>query len=346
MNKAISTMAATAALVAGQLLLPFGGAAPASAASWTVAGGDEFNGASVDSAKWRTYDPSWGTGLYGESDPNTLHCLTKNNVSVGGGAAVIKAKKQTVNCGGKSRQYTSGFLTSGEAGKYYPLYGRFEIRARIPHAQGIWPAFWLRHVNGASVAEIDIVEVFHSSGPGSNVNTLHFPNSIGKNVAKIGKQFETPVKGSGGWHTFAVDIEQVYPGRDDAVRFTFWQDGAKTLTYTNTRAGAFTSVKDKSRVWNIAINTAVGGTYVGNPDQKLGWFPAMTGACSLERGQRKTSDAASCGKERSQGKWYNNDIPSAPAPNKVPDIWLAPWNYTSGATSDYHIDYFRYYKKA
>lgn len=339
-------MLATAALVASQVLLPLGGPVSASAATWTPAGGDEFNGSSLDTSKWRPYDPSWGTGRYGQSDPNTLHCLTKNNISVSSGAAVIKAKKQSMNCSGKSTSYTSGFLTSGEAGKYYPLYGRFEMRARIPHAQGIWSAFWLRHISGASVAEVDVVEVFHSSSPGANTNTLHFPNSIGKNVAKIGRQFETAVKGSGGWHTFAVDIEQVYAGRDDVVRFTFWQDGVKTMSYTNTKASAFTSVKDKNRVWNIAINTAVGGTWAGHPDQKLGWFPAMGGACSLERGQRKTTNASSCGKERTQGKWYNNDIPRAPAPNGVPDIWLAPWSTSAGATSNYYIDYFRYYKKS
>lgn len=347
MRKAISIIAVTAALVTGQTVLSVAGATPASAVTWTRADGDEFNGTSVDASRWVAYDPASGMGLYGDSDPNTLHCLTKKNVVVSGGAAIIKSRKEAMTCNrSKPVKYTSGFLSSGEAGKYYPLYGRFEVRARIPHGQGIWPAFWLRHISGANVAEVDIVEVFHASGPGSNTSTLHFPSSIGKNVSKIGKQFEPAVKGTGGWHTFSVDIEQVYAGRDDVVKFTFWQDGVKTLEYTNTKAGAFTSVQDKSRVWNVALNTAVGGTWSGHPDQKLGWTPAMAGACVLERPQRKTTDYPSCRVERSAGRWYNNDIPSAPAPDGVPDIWLAPWNYTAGSTADYYIDYFRYYKKS
>ena len=32
-------------------------------------------------------------------------------------------------------------IGSREVGKYYAGYARFEIRAKVPHAQGLWPAF-------------------------------------------------------------------------------------------------------------------------------------------------------------------------------------------------------------
>lgn len=312
---------------------------------WRYVSGDEFSGSSLDTSKWMAYDPSNGRARYGNADPNILHCLTKNNVAVSGGYATLKSRKESKTCGSVTTGYTSAFLGSGDAGRYYPLYGRLEIRARIPHGQGIWPAFWLRHVNGASAAEIDVVEVFHHSDPGSVTQTVHFPSSIGTNVAKKGPWFESAVKGTGGWHTFAVDIVQVYPGRDDTVKFTFWVDSTKTLEYTNTNATKWTSVSDKSRVWNIAINTAVGGTHAGHPDQNLGWDKAGGGRCALERPQRSTTSASSCSKERTPGKWYNDTISKAPATDGAPDIWLAPWTYGQ-ASADYVIDHFRYYTKA
>lgn len=314
-------------------------------AGWRYVSGDEFDGSTLNTSKWMAYDPSNGRARYGNADPNTLHCLTKNNVGVTGGTAVIKAKKQSLSCSGTTTNYSSAFLGSGDAGTYYPLYGRFEIRARVPHGQGLWSGFWLRHVNGSSAAEIDVVETFHHTDPGSVTQTVHFPTSLGTNVAKKGPWVESPVKGTGGWHTYAVDIVQVYAGRDDVVKFTFWVDDRKTLEYTNTAATKWTNVANKSRVWNIALNTTVGGTQAGHPDQNLGWDKGSGGRCTLERPQRLTTNAASCSKERTPGKWYNDTITKAPATNGVADIWLAPWNYGQ-ASADYVLDYFRYYTKA
>lgn len=314
-------------------------------AGWRYVSGDEFSGSSLDTSRWMAYDPSNGRARYGSSDPNTVHCLTKNNVTVGGGMATVKAKKQQLSCSGTTTRYSSGFLGSGDAGRYYPLYGRYEIRARVPHGQALWSGFWLRHVNGSSAAEVDVVETFHVIDPGSVTQTVHFPTSLGTNVAKKSPLVENAVKGTGGWHTYAVDIVQVYSGRHDVVKFTFWVDDRKTLEYTNTSATKWTSVSDKSRVWNIALNLAVGGLHAGHPDNNLGWTKAAGGRCALERPQRSTTSAASCARERTPGKWYNDTITKAPATDGVADIWLAPWNYGQ-ASADYVIDYFRYYAKA
>lgn len=314
-------------------------------AGWVYTGGDEFNGTKLDQSKWLAYDVSNYLSRYGNADPYFLPCLSDDNVVVRNGAATLQAKKQSVTCQGYQSNYTSAFLGSGEVGTYYPLYGRFEMRARIPHGQGIWPAFWLRHINGSSSAEVDVVEVFHAADPGSVLQTLHFPKTVGYNVTKTGVNFESAVKGTGGWHTFAVDIEQVYPNRHDAVKFTFWVDNLKTLEYVNTNATQWTSLPDRNKAWNIAINTAVGGEWAGHPDQKLGWFPVRGGRCSLERPQRTTSDAAGCDDERTAGRWYSPQIPKAPSQDGKPDIWLAPWNYGQ-PSADYVIDYFRHYRKA
>ena len=90
-------------------------AVPGTRPGWTLVGGDEFDGASLNTSKWKPY-----YNTYGDSN-NELACLTPNNVSQSGGTVKITAKKQTVTCsGGTTEQFTSGFLGSRETGTYYP----------------------------------------------------------------------------------------------------------------------------------------------------------------------------------------------------------------------------------
>ena len=309
---------------------------------WQLVAGDEFAGDAVDQSLWTIYDPGNGLGRYGSADPDSLHCLTSSNVAVDGGSVTIAARPETRQCGEGESAYTSGFLGSRESGKYYPLYGRFEFRARVPHGQGVWPALWLRHVDGSSSAEVDVAEVFHSTDPGAMRQSLHFPNSVGYNAASEATPFETPVPGVGDWHTYAVEITP--EGSDDEqVRFAFSIDGRTTLEYVNPDASSWTGVEDQTSVWDIAINVAVGGQHVGNPDENLGWLSAQGGQCSLERPQRKTSDAASCSLERTPGAEYNAVLTSAPEPDGQDDIWLAPWNYGTEALMS--VDYVRFYER-
>ena len=54
------------------------------------------------------------------------------------------------------------------AGKKEFLYGRFEVRARIPVAKGAWPAIWTlgSNMEWPSCGEIDIMEYYQ-------INTLY-----------------------------------------------------------------------------------------------------------------------------------------------------------------------------
>src|SRR3546814_10043578 len=100
--------------------------------------------------------------------------------------------------------------------------------AKVPHAQGMWPAFWLRHRNGAGVAEVDIMEYFHSQVPGRTTGTLHLDGR--HNISKRSIPFEAPTA-TPGWHTWAVEIEPVAAG----VQFTFLLDGTPYHSSTDTQ---------------------------------------------------------------------------------------------------------------
>lgn len=254
---------------------------------------DEFSTSSVDASRWGVYHNNYGSGN------NELECNTPSNVGVSAGILTITGKKQTYACPqGGTKNYTSAFLGSRDAttARYYPLYGRFEIKAKVPHGQGLWPAFWLRHKAGSSAAEVDIVELFHNQSPGKVTSTLHFPNSIGSNVSKKSTAFETAVQGTGGWHTFAVEI---VPASAGAVKFTFFVDNAQTLTYTNTNASSWTNGYETA-AWDIAVNLAIGGNWVGAPDAQLGYLP-YPNKCSLSYSTPANNDPTTCSKT---GIWF------------------------------------------
>lgn len=232
---------------------------------WTLYWSDEFDGDSVDETSWRVYHNTYGDGN------NELACLTPNNVSVRDGALHIVAKREQVTCpSGSQRQFTSGFLGTRERGLYFPRFARFEMRAKLPHMNALWPAFWLRHRDGASVAEIDIMEYFHASTPGQTSIALHLHGTY--NILKGNRDFEAPTL-TPGWHTWAVEVE---PGEGNQICLRYLVD-EQEVTPNGRPAGQPVCLDDPGAfgrypgepLFDIAVNLAVGGNWVGHPDGPL-----------------------------------------------------------------------------
>ena len=70
-----------------------------------------------------------------------------------------------------NNEYVSGILTS--QGSFSQKFGYFEIRAKIPVGQGVWPAFWMLADNGGWPPEIDMMEG-RGQRPGDVVMTTHW----------------------------------------------------------------------------------------------------------------------------------------------------------------------------
>lgn len=233
--------------------------------NWKLYWSDEFNTSSLDTSRWGAYHNTYGDGNKEEA------CLTPSNVTSSNGTLKITSKKEAITCPGATQdQFSSGFIGSRDAPAkvYYPAFARYEIRAKVPHAQGLWPAFWLRHVGGSSVAEIDVMEYFHAQVPGKITQTLHLPQEVGRNIAKKSTSFETARAGVGDWHTYRVDI--IPFENDTKAQIVYYIDGIETLRYTPTAFGWLNNY-DKNRMFDIALNTAVGGTWNGHPDDPPGW---------------------------------------------------------------------------
>lgn len=193
-----------------------------------------------------------------------------------------------------SRPWSSGMMSTRDAvvPKYFPLFARFEIRARLPHGQGLLPAFWLRRKSGgASWGEVDIMEYFFNYRPGYTKMSLHFPQTLGVNATQQLFQFETPVAGTGAFHTWDMEIAPAGENSDpllDPITFTGHCDGVQSSFYKLTDVQTIRDLNMIDRTtgqkidpanpdlsWDICVNNAVGGQWVGQPDQQLGYLPIV-----------------------------------------------------------------------
>jgi beta-glucanase (GH16 family) len=160
---------------------------------------DEFdNNGAVNSTKWfhQTQLPAGGSWFNGEVQHYTNQ-LT--NSFVNGGFLNIVSKKEPFTDQGITKQYTSARLNS----KFAFLYGRVDIRAKIPTNQGTWPALWLLGkninedggffdaqfgtTNWPACGEIDIMEhgITQSQPAGYVQSAIHTPSSFGNTINHV-----------------------------------------------------------------------------------------------------------------------------------------------------------------
>lgn len=136
---------------------------------WVLVFEDEFIGTDINYDVWRNDFP-WGRNLYCAGYPEFF--TNGDNFDVINGKLKLIVDEETVNerimddwdddeemmCGdtfnGYNKRwfdYTSGMIYS----KQKFIYGKFEIRCKIPTIKKLWPAFWLY---GSCAQEIDVFE--------------------------------------------------------------------------------------------------------------------------------------------------------------------------------------------
>jgi len=118
-----------------------------------VEAGNEFDSDGAPNAANWTYDLGTGSGGWGNGEIQS-YTDDASNVIVEDGMLKITARKDGSN-------YTSARLKSIDL--YEFKYGRVEVSAKLPVAQGTWPAIWMLGANFPEVGwprcgEIDIME--------------------------------------------------------------------------------------------------------------------------------------------------------------------------------------------
>ncbi|BCX46460.1 endo-1,3-beta-glucanase [Haloferula helveola] len=267
------------------LLLLFFVLLPLHAEEWKLVWSDEFEGTEVDPKKWGfqigngffNYDANQWIHGWGN---NELQYYTEDNAAVRDGKLVITARKESLHgCG-----YTSARLrTMTRDGKplFSQCYGRFEVRAKLPKGQGLWPAIWMLpddnpYGGWAASGEIDIMEA-RGQEPGKVLGTIHYGGKWPANVHSGGEHEFPEGEGIDGFHTYSVEWE---PGEIrwfvDGKKFStkqFWWSGSKGGEQPKSAADLNPWPAPFDKPFHLVINLAVGGQFLGNPDASTS-FPA------------------------------------------------------------------------
>ncbi|MDH3552898.1 MAG: family 16 glycosylhydrolase, partial [Gammaproteobacteria bacterium] len=102
--------------------------------SWELVWSDEFDyEGSVDPDKWSIDE--WPARKVNDEDQ--AYTARSKNLRVEDGNLIIEAHKEDYD----NAVYTSGRVHSMGKGDF--LYGRFEVRAKLPNGKGTWPAIWM-----------------------------------------------------------------------------------------------------------------------------------------------------------------------------------------------------------
>lgn len=215
---------------------------------------DEFEGDALNAGNWTN---EIGTGEWGWGN-GELQYYRKENTAVKDGYLIITAKKE----GFEGSQYTSSRIVT--QGKQSFQYGRIDIRAKLPHGQGIWPALWLLGDNFSSVGwpksgEIDLMEMVGGGVKDSQVHgTLHWDHN-GSHASYGSGQANGPytlegAKFSDEFHVFTLIWDK------NAIK---WLVDDKQFFEVDIKPEGLSEFHQK---FFLIFNVAVGGQWPGSPD--------------------------------------------------------------------------------
>ena len=201
--------------------------------NWRPIFDDEFDGSSLNTTKWSV---GWfGSGITQPLTPAELECFDPAEVSVGGGELDLGMIAKSETCGGKTRSYASGIVTTN--GKFSFTYGFMEAKVWVPGTGGViadWPDVWLDGQNWPTDGEIDIMEGLS----GQACWHFHYPGGQPGDCSSASF--------TGGWHTFGAD----------------WEPGSITYYYDGTAVGTITSGVTSAPMYiilSLAADTVNGG---------------------------------------------------------------------------------------
>src|SRR6185436_10740760 len=97
---------------------------------WQLVWQDEFDGKELSPKKWNVLTRE-------QSKHNERQYYLPDEVYLHQGSLRLRSRKRNFG----TQNFTSGRIDTD--GRFAPVYGRFEIRARLPGGKGLWPAHWL-----------------------------------------------------------------------------------------------------------------------------------------------------------------------------------------------------------
>ncbi len=183
------------------------------------------------------------------------------NARVENGNLIIEARKDNWN----GNEYTSASINT--YGKKNILYGKIEVRAKLPTGKGTWPAIWMlgnsiqTRTNWPDCGEIDIMENvgFDPDVVHANIHTKSYNHTIGTNKGNsmiVEKPYEE-------FHVYTLQWFE--------DRMEFYIDDTRYFEFKNEQTGFETWPFDQPHY--LILNLAIGGGWGGQQGIDDSIFP-------------------------------------------------------------------------
>lgn len=223
---------------------------------WKLVWADEFEGETIRQENWtlQVGGDLWGNNELQYYTDQAENCYVQN------GRLVILGLKQSY----RNKDYTSARITT--KGKVNFLYGKIEIKAKLPQGQGLFPAFWLlptennygtRRKNG----EIDIMEMLGHK-PQVIYGVAHY--SLKNKAKSFGKYYGRQKDFINNYHIYSLEWtpQELKWSVDNQTYYSL--DLNKTFTST---------YQPYHKPFYLIMNLAIGGNWPGAPSPDT-VFPA------------------------------------------------------------------------
>lgn len=233
---------------------------PMDKGGWKLIWSEEFDYTGFpDSTKW-SYDTEGNVYQWGNNEAQYYTSGRKENAWVSDGVLRITALKEPM----EGRSYTSARLITKGKGDW--LYGRFEIRAKLPTGRGTWPAIWMlptdwEYGDWPKSGEIDIME-----NVGYDPDTIVGSSHTGKYNHAIGTQKNAKIACPDcykAFHVYALEWEE--------DEYRLYVDDQLYFTFKNEGTGYEVWPYDKR--FHILLNLAIGGNWGGQKGIDDSLFP-------------------------------------------------------------------------
>lgn len=171
---------------------------------WEQTFAEEFDTLDVSArgpgTRWTAHTP-WN-GDFGDArfmDPGDAFPFTIKD-----GILRIEARKSA------NGAWQSGLLSSSDptGSGFKQKFGYFEVRARLPRGEGVWPAFWLSSRGETGGVEVDILE-HYGHAPQRYTAAFHIWNRTDPSKSTHKHQWVNVPPGSlsTGFHTFGASVD-------------------------------------------------------------------------------------------------------------------------------------------
>lgn len=211
---------------------------------------DEFNYSGLpDSKKW-SYDTGGNASGWGNNEAQHYTADRLKNAEVKNGFLNITAVKEDF----EGKKYTSARLITKGKGDW--LYGKIEVRAKLPDGRGMWPAIWMLPTDWIyggwpASGEIDIMEnvgydPYVIVGSAHTESYNHVKGTHKNGTIKIADCYTE-------FHNYIVEWE--------AKEYRVYVDDKLYFTFKNENTGYKAWPFDKR--FHLLLNVAVGGNWGG-----------------------------------------------------------------------------------